>query len=594
VRSSFFSVSCSDLSNLLISTIFSVCDIRSLLFFLKGLEENLDFSQFFSGGSTLYLQGMILENNSKSIYISLETFKIFSESETQVYPDYFPFMLLQYSLFPTVLVFNSKKIIPKLAEVLEKYEESVEDFLTFLSGNRDLSLSLCFYCWNASHDSCADILGYENWVCSCGKGNPYYSMFCLDCSSGKRPAFNTSICPVCSNLMDFTYCLNCSFLADCFSCDKKIFYSQLVGCPECLTWSNSGFCSGCQEDNSKRKLQCFNCFSKRLENKNSLENLEDVSFKNCLFDFTCAACFKGKMTFDARFCWKCKNGLIDDFCFSCNQLCPHSALICQDCVGSAKVCHQNHVITRYSSTLCKSCKSLIQRFCRICEKKGHNCVEKQCKECGLVFDDGFDQKCLICCYFEEFGDGSEVTEHKCEDFLVCFCCFCCLKTCDCGSRFLTGSAKCPVCLKVVKPSDPRVIKRNSIVQNEWTCKFCGFSNEKSAIFCENCNSNKKWLDKNPKKCLSCGFSHYFEECTNKFRANFCISCKKDVLGSQGMFCLFCKERLKGRMCLNCKVFSVFGRVFCIFCKENHWTCKCGRVNDEDETICECGLNYIKE
>ena len=120
-------------SNLLISLSFQSRSPSTILHFFQGLSPVLNLSPIFKFNKILYLQGMILSNKSSSFYISFDSFTLFSDSDNKLYPDYFAFLIFQYSLIPTVLVYNSTSVGNSLQEMIAKYHDNIKYFIEFLT-----------------------------------------------------------------------------------------------------------------------------------------------------------------------------------------------------------------------------------------------------------------------------------------------------------------------------------------------------------------------------------------------------------------------------------------------------------------------------
>ena len=556
----------SSTSNLLISLSFQSRSSSTIFHFLQGLSPVLDLNPIFKSNQNLSLQGMILSNQSSSYYVSFNPFSLFSDSDNIISLDYFIFIIFQYSLIPSVLVYNSSNSENNLQEMTVKYEENIQDFIEFLSGVRKKELSLCFYCWNNSHDSCGDDYGNDNWLCGCGNQNPFYSMFCLDCNLGKRKITQTDPgqCPLCSRDLDATYCLMCSYLDDCVTCGKKIYNTQLFVCLNCGSWNNNKFCKCCECDTASTKIQCFDCSGQKVT-KNALchHGTKFLKCENCLFDYICGSCHKPQILFTKKFCYKCRSSLSNNFCSKCSVFVPLNSQICPNCLLSSKRCHSSHYITDYSVSNCSNCKLLFNKFCNICDSRSHKSLNSQCSNCKAVLSSSPEQCSLLS------KDSSSPADSPAS---LCLSCKSLKKTCKCGSIFFSPSPKCPACTK-----SPVKFEGVGNEPNDWDCKICRSSNLAHAVYCEYCNSAKDWVG-GEKPCKVCKFSHHSETCLGLWKVGSCACCFKDMLISQQIYCGGCKGKVLDRLCSDCKWPIGYFELVCVGCKDICQVCKRGKIN----------------
>ena len=122
-------------------------DLQSLVNFVLGLKDSLEFAELFGNNLKVYLEGMILSNEKTSVYIKLNPCIIYTnwQSSTEIFIDYFLFAIIQYSMFPRVLIYSSAESGSGLENKVLRYKENILSFLRFLDGDLVPQNEICFY-----------------------------------------------------------------------------------------------------------------------------------------------------------------------------------------------------------------------------------------------------------------------------------------------------------------------------------------------------------------------------------------------------------------------------------------------------------------
>lgn len=556
-KKSSFKLRIQSLSNLLISISWQNKSLKTLLYFLLSLESTLDLRPIYKQASVVYLQGMILCNSHKSVFITLQPCRIYSSigKFTEISLKFLNFLIIQYSLYPSMIVYNASCEPSNFSEISKQFEGELNNYLDFLSGDCEVQSQICFLCWNNSHEYCLQVKCVKGWNCKCGYCNPNHSLFCLNCGFRLREKSENDFneCLACSKILESTYCADCFFLANCWSCDRKITKTQLFGCPVCLSWASSMSCITCKSDLSDLKVQCFSCFTKNYCNRSQCKhNNETLSCIICMYDFTCAVCFQLKSVHEKKNCAICLTEIIDGICSECKKNQLPCNYICIDCVYSSKKCSKNHAVTKYTKTICKSCSN---RDHLNFDKKSKNL--EVCIECEVPLNSYLGKNCILCCI------GNK--DHSCINYLACEECFEYLDQCPCGTKVLSRTDNCPNCSESVGlNSNFKKLMIQNEEQKDWNCENCGFSNDLKTIFCENCNSAKEVLMENS-SCKVCSRESCTEYCKKCKKIGNCCGCRKELLVGQGYYCKFCFVRSKDRVCYNCKRVLLKTQILCYIC-----------------------------
>lgn len=551
--------------------------LENLIRFIEAITEDIDLAVIYKSNKSIkkHLHGMILEGFSSVVYIDLIDGIIFHKDSIQNMPlRYLFFVMLQYSLFPIVLIYdntptqNWQQQVNEVKDVLNLYK-------SFLIGENLNTGSDCFYCWNQAHETCSQTDYTEEWKCKdCKIINPAYTIFCLKCDLGRKKSgpnfFDT--CVVCTNPTESTYCKVCSTQAHCSKCAKGVLKTQPFRCPNCDSWISSLYCKNCKTNVNKKEIICTRCNPDILDGISLCrhENLKRNCLE-CLYGFYCAVCFKSKLVYDPMLCWECSGEIVDGVCFRCERIICLDSIVCWDCKYSPKACVNNHKVTRQSIEVFECCKKNSSELCECCGSLCDDlCLTRAfCLECDRDITSNPYNKCYKCKINLEYN-----TCQDCGTGALCDYCFSYLFKCPCGSYLLTSDKNCYSCLE----SPPENCFPKSFTQKNqgWDCKKCNFSNTNDCYFCENCNGCK---DSNKLLADSKSFN-------NKNKIANCSDCSKKILITQGVFCVDCGTKTMGRVCKTCKIIVNKDDIICFLCSLGIWKCKCGGRNKGLDVVCK--------
>ncbi|OMJ75214.1 hypothetical protein SteCoe_14432 [Stentor coeruleus] len=583
-------------------------NLETLLHIIKGIPSLLYLDSIYKAPTNTkkYLQGMIVEGWNQCLYIQLYPCFLFnSNSSEEIFLDYLPFIILQYSLFPTLLVYGDKENLG-WDTILSKWGEELFLYKNFLTGDNKF-LNICFYCWNQSHDNCENLNLSEEWDChQCALKNPSYVIFCLQCDIFRRPIIDSdlSLCKVCIKPnCGFLYCKPCSQQGFCKYCSRAVYKTQAFLCPHCYVWVNSTYCKTCCTTIDPLKIICYRCATNFINSEEICShNIGKSRCQVCLYEYTCAICCKNKTINDGAFCWKTKTRLRDCFCDKCEKYIPGNSLVCYNCVFSLKICKEGHLITKQSVKECPSCLRESSKFCLKCSDfDKEKCADRMfCNECSKELNDFSITKCRVCNMNP--ANNTENLGSCCKKYQVCEDCYGVLNTCPCGAKTITLDETCPKCKCDIK-TKPLIIAKIYCKDNRgWTCKSCNFSNRIANDYCENCNMS---TNENIKlKCTICNKECYGKICDFCNKIGNCGWCRKNILPSQGRYCAKCAGLCTERICENCLGIGVSKQdTICFMCSKSLWVCSCGKkyppwhkkcdnCNRAKHLICAiCDINY---
>lgn len=561
--------------NFLFSLNWESQDLKSLTNFILGLRGVLEFGDLFEDNSRVYLQGMILSNKSTTVYIKLSPCFVYIDwqKSTEIYIDYFLFALIQYSMFPVVLIYSYDECESGLDEKIGVYREKIFSYLRFLDGDLPIEEGICFYCWFSDHSMCQEISSRDFWTCECSRVNSAFCLFCLTCARPIHvfPAEIKKTCLFCDETIKSPYCPKCSFVAECSDCARYIYKTQPLACSTCgtlLTSQTSKTCPSCNR--IPIKLRCLDCHSAQRSQLCLHSSQQNCS--SCLYDYTCGVCFKPQQVFEFKYCWACLSKLVDGLCLNCKQYPASNSWVCRACVDSNKKCDYKHVITLQSIEYCDKCNQKSKIFCKKCTKLTHECTNRVfCIECATDVQN-IENFCLACL-------GNE-GNHNCAKTRICKMCFDRIKTCECGG-FLRHSEK--VCKLCGRNSGGF----NQIAEVVWDgqgCRACGFRIEQTVIFCENCNlSQEDFVDR--EKCKICKKVCAGKYCESCYKQGNCSTCLKDMLISQRLYCLKCNSQIYNRFCGICREIVPLSEVQCYLCSQSNWRCMNNHSNPSKNSRC---------
>ena len=572
--------------------------LQCLLRFLLSITQTLDLQTIYkkSKSAVKHLQGLILEGYNTVTYVSIDPCVIYHSSGTKenIFLKSLPYLILQYSLYPVVLVYDDQPV-EGWDQILTECMQELPIYASFLCGKNILqSASLCYYCWNLSHDECLTERYDWQWECrKCQQVNPDYAIFCIQCMAGRKKSQPERMdhCNICMNPTEFTYCQTCSVIASCRICKVNILKTQPFGCPRCGNWLSSLHCINCKTNLSSKEAVCWRC-------KQDSANIDHVCKHNseksicelCLFEFSCGVCHRSRLAFESKFCWKCRGELIDGMCGTCEKILPTNSLVCSDCKNLSKACKDGHIITQQSKAHCKSCAVESAKYCERCSRFPGNCCSNRffCKNCDKEITNASENKCYKC----KRGVQNSRCE-ECRTEAICIDCFDVLDSCFCGSKLLNSFKSCANCNKSVLPPPLTLPRYVSLPHRDWVCTICNFSNPISSLFCENCNLNISHNLITNTQCKICGCKTTSKLCEKCFAVANCSTCRKTILAGQGQYCCNCGNVLLDRVCKNCKCFATKSDVVCYLCAKMLWQCQCGVMNRSGDGICRnCGGRKI--
>ena len=566
------------LTNLLFSVDWESRTLDSLLNFILNLDTCLDLNLLLGVNTQVYLQGMVLTGEHQSVYVQMHPCKIFVNTDNNpsaIYIEYLNFFMLQYSLYPTVLVYSENECgIEEYREKNRVFATVLEKYLGFLTGKDELCEEVCFFCWNLSHDACQEIICSAYWDCVCGWNNGKNMVFCQRCSKPQRflTENDPKTCILCLEPMVSTYCFKCSFVANCSICFKSITKTQSVACLQCNEWLEGCSCKLCDRSINQVQVACQTCFMANYQPSRYCIHNGSKDCLQCFFSFKCGVCKRPKLCHEFKYCWKCKNKLIDGLCINCKHFPATNSFVCVDCVSGTKNCRVGHAITEQSVSECSECKQRSSVLCKNCTLGHKECIGRRfCGDCGLDLEFTL-RACTLC----ESGMG----EHSCAGYSVCVICYSQLSTCSCGQKLLSRQGRCLNCLKL------RIHKKNlpKLVENPdksgKKCLSCEFFQSNNSNFCENCNCPFDLPYSQKHTCPICKSDSSSKYCEFCYKTQNCSSCKKDLLIGQGLFCGTCMSKTCNRVCRTCNTIVPLSKVICLPCSLLTWRCSCNNVNNE--------------
>lgn len=549
------------LSNFIISLNWKSKSLPTLLNTLLSINSELNLTETYKITPIIHLQGMILSNSQTTVFITLNPCRLYTSigNFTELDIKCLNFLIIYNSLFPSILIYNSSCEPSVYNDQSINNKKTLKDYLKFLSGQIIQNAEICYLCWSDYNQGCMQDCNSNDWICRCSYSNPGYCLFCIDCGCFKYLNDEDRECFVCCSDLQSNYCGRCSVVAQCWTCYRKILRTQVFGCPLCYCWTNSFVCHGCKKDLSMLRIQCCHCFNQNYGYRNCCRHgVSDRNCDMCMFEFTCASCFRPKLACEKKMCGMCLSEIFDGFCSGCKKYSLPCSYICIDCVYSTKKCHQNHSITKYSLAICKSCQKESQNFCNFCELKNHKCENiEQCRECEIPLNNSLSKICTLCIVNNR--------NHQCTNYQTCENCFIFLPECSCKSKILTKLSHCPNCSKIKDSVCTFMPEMSNILGiNQWKCKNCGKFNENQVNFCELCDFYKENLD-SAAFCRICGQEGDTENCQKCSKIGCCCFCKKDLLVSQRLYCSFCKSRVNDRACKVCKRVLMKTQILCYLC-----------------------------
>ena len=561
--------------NFLFSLYWDSEDLKSLANFILGLNSFLEFEALFGENSKVYLQGMIVSNKSTTVYINLSPCLVYIDKQrsTEIYIDYLLFALIQYSMFPRVLIYSYEQSESGLDEKIIVYKDKIFSYLRFLDGDFPIQEGICFYCWFSDHNMCQEISSQNFWACECSSVNSVFCLFCNNCARPihRFPEGTNKKCLFCDEAIKSHYCTNCSFVTECSDCARPIYKTQSVACSTCntlISFQTSKTCPSCNQ--IPIKLRCLNCHF-AINSHLCIHSVEQ-DCSDCLYDYTCGVCFKPQQVFDFKHCWACSGKLLDGLCLNCKQYPASNTWVCRTCIESNKKCEFSHVITVQSIEYCDKCNKRSKSFCKKCTKIAHDCSNRVfCIECATDIEN-LRNFCLACIRNE--------ANHDCAKTRICKMCFDRVKVCECGGLLRKSEKKCRQC------------GRNSAGFNEIAasssdgqgCKACDFPIEQSVIFCENCNlSHEDFADR--EKCKICKKVCAGKYCESCYKQGNCSTCHKDLLISQRLYCLKCNSQIYNRFCGTCRAIVPLSEVQCYLCSQSNWRCINHHSNPSKNSRC---------
>lgn len=569
--------------------------LKNLLHIIKSIPSCLVLDMIYKvpTNTKKYLQGMIVEGWDQCLYIQLyPCLMVNSNTPEEIYLDYLPFIILQYGLFPTLLVYGDQENLG-WDDKINTWGEDLSLYKNFLTGHNNMT-RICFYCWNQSHDYCEKLDFSDEWECSqCTYKNPSYVIFCIICDSFRRPVTDADpiVCKVCQKpTSGFLYCKSCSQQGVCKCCKRAIYKTQAFLCPHCYSWINSNYCKGCCREIDPFKLICCRC-ANNVPNPGKIcpHNKIKYQCQTCFYEYTCGVCCKNKTINDGAFCWKTGTRLRDGFCDKCEKHINGNSFVCHNCVESLKICKEGHLITKQSIAECPSCLRENMKFCLKCSDfDREKCANRIfCNECSKEFEDFSSTKCRICNMNP--ASNTENLKSCCKQNQVCEDCYGVLNACPCGAKIVTMDKKCPKCSSGVK-TKPLIIAKVFCNGNRgWTCKFCNFSNTMTNNFCENCNVSSYGDAETKSKCSICYKECYGKTCEFCSKIGNCGWCRKNILPSQGRYCADCTGLCQERNCENCPGGVAIQDTICFMCSKSLWVCACGMKNPPWDKKCSmCG------
>ena len=545
-------------------------DLQSLVNFVLGLRDYLEFGELFGNNLRVYLEGMILSNGKTSIYVKMNPCIIYADLQrnTEIYIDYFLFAIIQYSMFPKVLVYNCAESGIGLEDKIFRYKENILSYLRFLDGDLVLQKEICFYCWYADHRRCSEVDGQVFWTCVCKRINPVYCLFCVNCAEPIQKIFEGSdkMCFFCGGITNSHYCRECSFVSGCSDCTRCIYKTQPLACSSCnnlINFQTSKTCATCNQ--SPVKYRCINCHL--AKKSQTCIHASDHNCDECLFDYTCGVCFKPQKVFQGKCCWACQEMLIENMCLKCKIFPSSNSFVCEFCIKSSKKCDKNHIITVQSTELCAKCKEKSEFFCKKCPKLVDDCKKSEINCNNRV----------IC---TECGSDSEGVANFSIENQMCRLCLSRAKVCPCGGVLKSGQKKCASCGKNTAGFNEIAV----FYGNGEGCRACDFPIEPSVIFCENCNLSHEGFGKK-KKCKICKKACAGLYCESCYKQGNCSTCNKDMLVSQRFYCLKCKSQVFNRVCGTCKVIVPLSDLQCFVCAQSNWNCVYSHSNPSRSSRC---------
>lgn len=566
--------------------------LKTLFKFLKSITQQISLNLYKKSNTKVkYLQGFIVEGANSYTYINLNPCEIGKKSgrfEGISFKLLF-FLLLQYGLFPVLLVYDD--------EVTDGWEQEMKNlkaqlflYSEFLCREKSLAkCEICFYCFGLDHENC-EVKWYKKpWICkNCEFMNSESTVFCEKCNAGRRKSQISLLesCKICCKPSPFIYCQSCSIFAHCQNCSKDLLRTQPFYCPHCKSCLKTFHCESCQIILTPQQVLCLSC--KSLAKSFSAKcphNQDKLNCQTCMYEFNCAVCRQNKVIFNAQFCWCCRYELTDGTCGNCEKIIPKHSLICEKCVVSQKKCEVQHIITKQSISVCKSCQKENSKFCGNCTKlKGACCKTRVfCKNCPKEITSFSDNKCEKC------AKTVNLKCESCNNNPICQDCFNVLKSCSCGCKLLDSQTVCPNCSQIIFPISHLAPSNLLVNPRDWTCKYCNFSNGKSFSFCENCNLSQSLNFIYKKQCGMCLEFHNSDLCGQCFTNSDCSHCLKKILSGQGVYCKNCGDFTWNRVCRTCRSICSKSEIICFLCSCLFWTCRCMAKNKENSLNCKnCG------
>lgn len=554
--------------------------LDSLLKFILGLDPELDLSQLTGDPTKVYLQGMILSGEQRTIYIQISPCKIYadlSQEPSNIYIEYLNFFMLQYSMFPVMLIYSIEDF--GVSEYIEKNSllaAALNNYYSFLCGENEMIEEICFFCWNSNHEPCQEIHSRLYWQCKCGLLNMKNVMICQFCKEPQRALteHDQNSCILCFNNLTSTYCLSCFKIAQCSKCANSIYKTQSAACLTCEQWLEFYKCKTCNKSIQETQVMCYSCFLYSFaENRKCVHSKKQDCFQ-CYFDFKCGVCRKPKLVNEFKYCWKCKNKLIDGLCINKCKFYPASnSYVCADCVKEGNKCNHEHVLTQQSKNECFDCRGLYNYF----NNPDKDQYRVFCNECGMDLEKTI-KGCVLC--------ESTLSQHDCRELTVCKICYPLLNICSCGARMLSKFSNCKVCNKA---QTPRKVAKKSVKNpdlNKKLCKTCGFANDLNSLFCENCNESFDLASSFKHTCSMCNSVTSSKYCKNCYKVYNCSSCFNDLLIGQGVYCGYCNSKTINRVCRTCKLIVPLSKLLCSPCTLLSWRCICEYSNMSNSTKCE--------
>ncbi|OMJ84963.1 hypothetical protein SteCoe_13794 [Stentor coeruleus] len=563
-------------------------NLRVLSAFIKSIPSFITLNSIYKTqiGTKKYLQGMIVEGWNECLYIATQDpcSIFYKDSNDQIFLDYVLFFMIQYSLYPTLLIYND--IESNLwEEKISHWFNEITLYKNFLT-NISQTSTICFYCWNQSHDYCQNFNLSNDWDCLyCSFTNPHNIIFCMNCDKFRRPSsdIDHKICRVCrQNIDNSTYCQSCSQQATCCQCSKAIYSTQMFKCSDCNNWTNSVYCTHCHKNVDTSKILCWKCINTN-ENKKTYNlyacphNKEKAQCSICLYEYTCGVCFKPKVLFERSYCWKCGSELKDGICKGCCMVIPGNSYVCKECVNKNKKCLEGHIITKHSKVCCESCENESLRFCRWCCDLNHRSCDnrKFCLECFRELDAFNPGRCRI-------NDKN----HICKECEVCNSCYGMLNTCECNCKILSIETHCKKCGSDKKVKSILIPKVYCKDDRGWICRSCNYSNEANSIFCDNCNMRMHFDMENRSICHMCNGKNSMKMCDYCYRIGSCAWCRKGLMSGQGRYCANCSNLTMGRACIKCMDVVLVHEVICYMCSKSVWICSCEVTNPSWNKVCK--------